>query len=768
MSEFRRIINRWMLALVVIICFFCSIIFYQLNKETEYEEHKVSTRMVYSYYNQMLKDYYDNLDAMDEIHAKVNARAKLYMIYNMEQWSRLKSEDEELYNAGRYEEKIQRYRNSQPEIVAYYEDLQQNHKDVLDKYIEDSDAINMALDIYDATYDYVGGYDELINGYIEQGNSMLMTEIYSDKSSFEHINILKSKYDFRKLLDIDVSSDNSKAVDAVVTSGSYINIFILLVVFICVFRYFDDRKNGLGYIIYAARKGRAYLSLVRILILAFVSAISTLCAYICVFIISFRIYGGFEYMGNSLQSYEKYATICFTDSKWVFVAAMLALSALAVFITGLIVWLLVSLSDNVSAGMGIAVIILGISYVMYMGISDKSRFVALKNINIWNWIIPSGIIASYKNIGVGKYIISHIRADVAVEVILVLVLCVGGICVNSLLKHGKKITVFNKLKYKLTAWCQSVLSHMPVLVMELYKLLWVKKGIVVLAIAVVIVSNTGIKKGYTYDSDLAVAMKYYSEAKDMQLSDELSDIVYRYEQESEYWNDRLKQINTAFANETKEFTREDMNEATMQVSLYKKGLEEIHRNINNLEYLKEKNITGEVTMPFAVEEMLGEKKQNMLISIHTAKRGRLSWCMMKLCAVLIVSICIGVVIFIPDIVNITKAYNIDDMQTAIQNYPRFSFVPFKMSLMAYLICNIIWKLVLLMAIAGIVVLISTMSGYVLSLVVSLALVLPQLLYMLGDKRQKNCKKRTLITVKMCDLNISGNGAWIVWNLGLMI
>lgn len=244
---------------------------------------------------------------------------------------------------------------------------------------------------------------------------------------------------------------------------------------------------------------------------------------------------------------------------------------------------------------------------------------------------------------------------------------------------------------------------MPVLVMELYKLLWVKKGIVVLAIAVVIVSNTGIKKGYTYDSDLAVAMKYYSEAKDMQLSDELSDIVYRYEQESEYWNDRLKQINTAFANETKEFTREDMNEVTMQVSLYKKGL----------------------------EEMLGEKKQNMLISIHTAKRGRLSWCMMKLCAVLIVSICIGVVIFIPDIVNITRVYKIDDMQTAIQNYPRFSFVPIKMSLMAYLICNIIWKLVLLMAIAGIVVLISTMSGYVLSLVVSLALVLPQLLYMLG-------------------------------------
>ena len=33
---------------------------------------------------------------------------------------------------------------------------------------------------------------------------------------------------------------------------------------------------------------------------------------------------------------------------------------------------------------------------------------------------------------------------------------------------------------------------------------------------------------------------------------------------------------------------------------------------------------------------------------------------------------------------------------------KFAFVPFKMSLMAYLICNIIWKLVLLMVAAGLV------------------------------------------------------------------
>lgn len=202
-----------------------------------------------------------------------------------------------------------------------------------------------------------------------------------------------------------------------------------------------------------------------------------------------------------------------------------------------------------------------------------------------------------------------------------------------------------------------------------------------------------------------------------------------------------------------------MNEASMQVTLYKKGLEEIYRNVSNLEYLREKGIAGEVTTPYAIEEMLGkklyshqavyallsvialifmffavvseEKKQNMLMLIHTAGKGRLNWFMVKLCAVVIVTVCVGAVIFIPNIINITRAYDVNDMNVVIQNYPEFAFIPFKMSLMTYFVCNIIWKFILLVAIAGIIALISTVFSYVLSLVISIALILPQLLYMLG-------------------------------------
>lgn len=759
MGELRRIIDKWVVALIIIVCCFISIIFYQLNRETYYEQNKISTQTVYNYYNQMLKDYYNNLETMDEIHAKVKARAKLYMVYNIEQWNRIKSENEELYNASGYEDKIKHYKESSPEIVSYYEELKQSHQEVLDKYISDSDAINMALEMYDKNFEYVNEYDELINGYIEQGNSMLMTELYSDETSFEHINILKSKHDFRKLLDIDVRPDNSKALDAIVTSGAYINMFILLIVLICVFRYFDDRKNGLDYIIYSASKGRTYLTAIRIFILAFASIISTICVYICVFIVSFRLYGGFEFMDNPLQSYDKYATICFTSNKWFFIIGIVAFSAAAIFITGLIVWLLVSLLGNVSAGMGIAVIILSVSYIMYMGISDKSRLVFLKNINIWNWIIPSDMLTVYKNVGIGMYIISRIRAVFIIEVIFIVLLSISCICVNSLLKHGRKLTIIDRIISRFTTGWQAVISQLPLPVMELYKLLWVKKGIVVALIIVVIISNINIKKGYTYNSDMVISLKYYNEAQGMCLSDELTELVKRYEDEGKYWDEHLKQISIAFANETNEFSNEDLNEALMQTDLYHKGLDEIHRSISNLEYLQKRGITGEVTIPFAVEEMLGEKlyehqsvyvllaviglifmiypivseerKQNMLVLIHTAKKGRINWIMTKIGAVVIVTVCMGGIVFISNILNIIETYNINNTNIIIQNYPEFAFIPFKMSLKAYLICNIIWKLILLVAIAGIIVLISTLFGYVLSLVISLALVLPQLLYMLG-------------------------------------
>lgn len=58
--------------------------------------------------------------------------------------------------------------------------------------------------------------------------------------------------------------------------------------------------------------------------------------------------------------------------------------------------------------------------------------------------------------------------------------------------------------------------------------------------------------------------------------------------------------------ESGEYSKADFDEANKQAALYKTGLDEIHRNINNLEELKKKHINGTVVKPYIVEDMFGK------------------------------------------------------------------------------------------------------------------------------------------------------------------
>lgn len=759
MGELRRIINKWTLILIFLAVCFTSVLFYQINNSTEHDGTKISSKDVYFYYNQMLNDYYNNLDTMDEKQAQFIARARVYMIQNMEQWNIIKEQDSIQYYAQKYDKKIENYKKTAPEVYDYYQELKQSNSIILKDYIEKADAVDMALKLYDESFNYVNGYSEMIDTYIAQGNAMLRTDIYSDVSTFAHTNILKSKYDFRKLYNVDINPDNSKAISSVVSAGAYINIFILLIALVCVFRFFEDRKNGLIHIVYASKRGRGQLTLKRIGILAVVSVISTVFIYTCQFIVAFHIYGGLEFMGNSLQSSPDYATICFTHNKWIFIFMLLFLSASAVFMTALIVWFFVGLFNNITIGMGSAVIILCIFYILYIVIPDKSVFVLFKTINIWNLILPLNIVASYGNIGVGTFIIDKIYAAMIIIATVIVLFTIFCAAESIRIKVIRKTGFIDKLNVKASVQWQKIVSKFTQLLMELYKLLWIHKGIFVIAVIMIIAGKSGIKKGYMYDPDMSVALSYYKEAEGMILSDDLMQIVSKYEKEKEYWDNRLKDIISSDENNEGLYSSEDLAEANSQVSLYQIGVDEIHRNIDNLNKLKSKGMQGTVTAPFVIEEMLGDKlysyhktygflaviglifllfgifaderRQKMKNLIHTASLGRGKWFEVKTAAVLITTVILWAVVFIPEFINVTGRYGAWGKSVIAQDYPILSDIPIEMSLNTYLICEILWKLIMLFSLAGIIILISSICEYILSVIVSLSLVVTHILCLLG-------------------------------------
>ncbi|MDO5403776.1 MAG: hypothetical protein Q4F11_10100, partial [Eubacteriales bacterium] len=708
MVELRRIIDKWTMVLLFLVCGFTTVLFYQFHQDMEYNDKTVPVQAVYKYYNQMLRDYKINQKTMDEKNAKHQARAKVYVIRNLEEWNRLKAEDVEKYQAGNYEKRKKNYQESVPEVYAYYEELKASDSPLLKQYIEETDAIDAALEMWDKGFTYVEEYTGMIDTYIAQGDSMLRSSVYSDPTTFAHINILKSKHDFRKLYQIDIQIDNSAALEKVVEASSYVNIFIVFLVLICVFRFFDERKNGLIYVVHTAKSGRGTLACKRIFILAAVSLFSTVAVYFCQFAIAFHIYGGLEFMDNSLQSCPSYATICFTSSKWIFILVLLLLSASAVFMIGLFVWILVSTFSNITIGMGIVTLILGISYIMYRVIPMKSVWVVFKTINIWNAALPSATVNHYENVGVGTLIFDKFKFMLMVNALGIIIFSIGCYIQGRIVQTVRKAGAFEKIGGYIYIAQQKIIACFPQLFMELYKVLWVRKGVVVLGALAVIACSSGIKKGYVYDADMAVAMNYYREADGLALSKELSQIVAHYEAEQAYWNNRMDEIIVSMNENRGEYSKEDFNEAEMKVKLYQKGVDEIHRNIENMQKLEEKGMKGRVTSPFAVEEMLGktlfdhqrnygffaiigliflifgvlsdESRQHMKHLIHTASKGRGKWITVKAGAALIITVIVWAVVYIPNLINVTKMYGVWGKTVIAQDYPILSHIPVEMSL----------------------------------------------------------------------------------------
>lgn len=757
MVEFKRLLDKRFAIIILIVSVVSIIVFYQFNNTTVIDNNTYSTKTIYMYYNQMLKDYYNNCATMDKITASFKAKAKVYMILNMAEWKVLKDTDKEVYDAGRYEEKINRYRETAPEIYDYFIEL--NEEKLLDEYLDNSDEIKAALKLYDQNIEYVNGYYEDLDKYIAQADTMLRSGIYSDKSSFAHINILKSKYDIKKLYNVSVNPDNSAAIEAVTSASSYINILIIIAVMISAFRFFDDRKNGLIYMIYASRHGRIALSVQRIITLAVISILSTLFVYMCVYSVAFYIYGGLGFLGNSLQSWHAYSTISFTHTKAVFVLYMILLSALAFFLTGLLAWIIAGIFSNVSIGMGIVVIGFLTEYILYTKISSKSSFVFLKNINIWSMILPEHTLTNYANVRLCGIITDRIYYIIVICIIGIILFSAIGILESCIIKASRKRSIFDNISARINTIWQKCVAQMPLIIMELYKILWVRKGIVVVLFVIYIVSISGIKRGYIYDENMIIATNYYNEAEGMQLSEELYCIVNKYEEEKEYWDNRLIDISNSFDMDSGEYSKADFDEANKQAALYKTGLDEIHRNINNLEELKKKDINGTVVKPYIVEDMFGkrlydheskyaligvmslafllhgimsdDKRQNVTALIRSAAYGRGKRILIKACSTCIVVAIVWGIIFIPDIVNVTHMYGVKDYTMLIQDYPMFGAIKIPMSLGQYIAVIMIWKYIIMVAISAIIVLISDIFDYMHSLIISFVLTITHILYIIG-------------------------------------
>ena len=77
MVEFKRLLDKRFVIIILIVSVVSITVFYQFNNTTVIDNNTYSTKTIYMYYNQMLKDYYNNCATMDKKTARDRKSTRL-------------------------------------------------------------------------------------------------------------------------------------------------------------------------------------------------------------------------------------------------------------------------------------------------------------------------------------------------------------------------------------------------------------------------------------------------------------------------------------------------------------------------------------------------------------------------------------------------------------------------------------------------------------------------------------------------------------------
>ena len=321
----------------------------------------------------------------------------------------------------------------------------------------------------------------------ERSESLSEISIFSKEDTFSNKNIWKTQEDFERIENVTIDIAHSdKAVSAFL---GYDEMFYLLLmfIFITVLTFFDERKSGLWQITYACKKGRTALACKRFLILLFLAiSFSGLMFWETVYL-AFRDYGGKDILFSSAQSVVMLQNFTLPISVLEFLLYAWGICALALIVSGLFIWGILSLIHNRNLGMVVLVVVYGIEISLYYLIPEQHPLCVLKYFNLWFLLNPRKIFVDYTNFPIGMHLL-NLREFV--QWVLAGLFAILGILVcyiNKMTRPFYMLGVAERLIQRLSECCKRALCHCSGICFELYKLLFQGKGVFVVLIFVFLV-----------------------------------------------------------------------------------------------------------------------------------------------------------------------------------------------------------------------------------------------------------------------------------------
>ncbi len=362
--------------------------------------------------------------------------------------------------------------------------------------------------------EYVENYPTYIENVIKQSNSLAGISIFQNKDSYSFRTLEKTKSDYAHLSDVQVQKGNYENIESVM-NFKIVDFIIFIFGFMLVWALFEDEKKGLRCISFAAPNGRGGLAFQRIGVLAAGNAIFVIAAYLILLLCSIFLYGGIGNWGSSIQSAMMFKDCILPVSVAGYYAIYILIRVFMAFAASLFMWLILQVFRNHLISTGLLIIILAVEGILCNVIDDLNPAVIIKYVNIFKMIQPGDVLFRYKNINVNEHPVNCFEISLVVTFAVGVIGALGGTLITAL---RKPCAGLNRLQILIQIFVKKIIilyhkciAKLPVLGMELYKVLVVHKGIIFIGIWVFLLVDQVNTEKVWYVGDSALMKEIYSE-----------------------------------------------------------------------------------------------------------------------------------------------------------------------------------------------------------------------------------------------------------------
>lgn len=750
--ELKRVLLNKRIFISVLFLLVISVGFYLNSQYDAMKTKGLDFSKVTASYNEILNDL--NGKNLSEKQEEINGQLVYTSAFcELVSYEKIKAE--------RYDEYVELWaneelslRNKYPEIALEYD----NNKSSIDQ--TSLFAKNEALLEISQQFEYIEQYPDYLLGIDKKASQLNTISIFANDNSLSSKNICKTAEDYAPLKNVTLELGNDKPITSVI-EFDLVHYLLLILTFIVTFIFIEERKQGLQAIVYSSPNGRFRLSLKRCGVLALSVILVNIITYTVMFLMSFLLYGGLNDLSRNVQSIEMFKNFVIPISELKFIILFILINTLTQIVVAFAVWFIISFVRNTTLALGIIGIVFTVEFLLYALLPSQSNLAALKYVNIFCYINPTEEIIKYSNVNVFVAVINLLWLIIISAVVLTFVfvlLCLFAGAKRYPYKTPNKYEIiFDKILLKIKNFYWRVIEKLNITGMELYKLLILQKGIIVIAAFIVVLFSMTATNEIYYNGADSIVNSFYEK-----YSGKLSNEALQYVSELE---DELDKADADFQKESEYYSKGLLSKEKYEMSCLKNEALDSKRNAleilrNRIDYIKKNDSEVWLVNPNGYENLLGESgcirqhnyaiislfcliilfsgafsfesRSNMYNTLMASSGGRSYLFKKKIYAVSIITGILFACCVVAELYDVCSQYSLTNLDANIKSLEFLNGLPFNFSIGLFILLIYVFRFFVLLATAYIVCLVSTFFKYEVCMIVSLAfLIVPSLLYRIG-------------------------------------